>query len=395
MSLLLRTALAAGLVSLLSTTVHASDGFVPRTPVLWEDVPCLERVDRSDDPVLHLPYAIPNEDTDLTEDEVEDSRTHQFFAFCRRQHPLEHPPNWISWADVDAAVAAGMLESADDVDPETVLESSTVWAGCWSRITADDERRPIVQSMADQGIDWDTTGLEPGGYTIYGYTYHPPLNPWHIRPGVVKVHDGDPDAAGPTAATFLRDDPDVLVYNGGTVSIEGCVDSATPATVSGYYALAQSGEPGWVPFVEGQPIDGDTFLIELVAAADMAGTSSMIRIDVEDPAVRKQTTYMDEIVIVLEGTDPNSCEDSGGFIAGPECDDEGGASTGADDDDSTSGSATDGVGDATDTQDDSPEQAGEAGGCGCTAPAGMPGASALWVLGLLAVRRGSTLARAR
>jgi hypothetical protein len=99
------------------------------------------RIDRSVDPVLHLPYGIPREDTAVTSDEVPDSRTHQFFAFCRRRHPQDYLPNWITWADVDAAVMTGKVESSDDIAPRDVLESSTAWQGCWYRITEDDERR--------------------------------------------------------------------------------------------------------------------------------------------------------------------------------------------------------------------------------------------------------------
>jgi MYXO-CTERM domain-containing protein len=384
-SLRVRTAVAFGLASLFASSAHASDGFLPRTPVLWQEVPCLERVDRSVEPVMHLPYAIPHEDTDLTEDEVADSRTHQFFAFCRRKHEVEHLPNWITWDDVDAAVQAGSLESRDLVGDEDVLESNTKWAGCWSRITEDDARRPIEQSMADAGVDWDTAGLEPGGYTVYGYTYQPPLNPWFIRPGVVKIHDGDADAAGPAAATFERTEPDVVVYNGATVVIEGCVDSASPATVTGYYAFVVGGEPNWVPFVEGQAIAGNEFSVELFAAPDIAGKSSMIRIDIEDPANRKHTTFMDEVVIVLEGSDPNDCEDSGGFIGGPDCDDEP-TSTGADTSGPSSAGDTDDVTGGSDTEGGPPQQ-GNTSGCSCSAPSGPSAFASLALLGLLGLRR--------
>ena len=390
MSLVARLSFAIGAWGLLCTTASASDGFAPRTPVLWEGVPCLERVDRSSNPVLHFSYAIPHEDTERTPDEVEDSRTHQFFAFCRRKHALEHLPNWITWADVEAARESGALTDEVVVGDEDVLETNSKWAGCWSKITPDDERRPITQAMADQGVDWDTTGLEPGGYTIYGYTHHPPLSPWYIRPGVVKVHDGNPDAAGPVAATFPGSDPDIVVYNGATVIIEGCIDSALPAMVSGYYALGQAGEPNWVPFAENQSVAGDVFTLELFAAPDIAGRSSIIRIDVTDPSSRERTTYMDEFVIVLEGTDPNACRDEGGgFIAGPECDDDGQEPTGGEGTGGDSSTATGGPVDGTDGESGPPEQEGPSG-CACAASRSAPPAAlALLLLGVGAVRRRS------
>ena len=60
-------------------------------------------VDRTVDAKLVLNYTIPYEDTEVTSDEVADSRRHQFLAFCRghsRQEPL---PVWLTDADVAAA----------------------------------------------------------------------------------------------------------------------------------------------------------------------------------------------------------------------------------------------------------------------------------------------------
>jgi MYXO-CTERM domain-containing protein len=388
MSHVVRTSLALGVFGLLLSSAHASDGFVPRTPVLWEDVPCLERVDRSSNPVLHLDYSIPQEDTELTPDEVADSRTHQFFAFCRRKHSLEYLPNWITWADVEAAREAGALEEEVMVDDEDVLETSTRWAGCWWRITPDDERRPITHAVAAQGVDWDTTGLPTGGYTVYGYTHHPPLSPWFIRPGVVKVHDGDPDAAGPAAATFLLPNPDIHLYNGQMATIEGCLDSATPAVVSGYYAASQPGEPTWVPFAEGTPVDGDTFALEFFATADLANKSVIVRIDAKDPAGREHVTYMDETIFVLAGTDPSCQDEGGGFIGGPECDDDGEAGTGDDTGGPSTEGGTEGPSSGSDTESGPPGQQ-ETPGCSCSATGGpgLPLLSLLLLGGLGAVRR--------
>jgi MYXO-CTERM domain-containing protein len=322
--------LVVGLAYLLPAAARAGNGLNPRTPVLWEDVPCVQQVDRSVDPVLHLPYAIPREDTNVTADEVDDSRTHQFFAYCRRRYPQEHLPNWITWDDVEAAVATGLVASSDDIEPENVLANSENWQDCWFRITQDDERRPIVFEMADAGVDWDTSSLAAGAYTIYGFTHEPIFNLWIVRPGVVTVHDGDPTQLGPAGAITNAEE---IVYQGSTVAIEGCAQAMPGTVVTAYYAGTQgasdpSWQPAWVPFAEAQPIEGDAFSVELIAPAEIAGQSSMIRIDLEDPMGRTYTTYMQDLVIVLAGTDPDTCDDGTGFISAPDCEPTGDASTG-------------------------------------------------------------------
>jgi hypothetical protein len=322
----------------------AGNALNPRTPVVWEDVPCLQRVDRSEDPIMHLPYAIPREDTDRTADEVDDSRTHQFFAFCRPRHPQDPLPNWITWADVEAATATGLLGSATEVDDTDVLETSTAWEDCWFRITEDDARRPILFEVAESGVDWDTSTVPPGPYTVAGFTHEPIFNLWITRPGVVLVHDGAPEALGPFGAVTTEE---AIVEQGTTVTIEGCID-ADPETrltawISGTQgANAPGWQPTWVAFAEDHPIDGDIFSVDLLTPAELAGQSSMIRIDFEDPTGRTYTTYMQDRIIILAGTDPG-CEP-------PDCED---GSTGGDPVDAT-------------TTDDGTSPADEDAGCGCT-----------------------------
>jgi hypothetical protein len=159
---------------------EASNGLHPRTPVQWNDTVCMELVDRTADPVYLLDYDIPFEDTEVTTDEVADSRTHQFFALCRQYHAQEYLPNWITWADLDAAAAKKLVDPGafDDLD---VFETSPVWADCWSRITEDDARRPITNAMADMDVPWDTSALPAGTYIIEGYTHEPAFNMWSSR----------------------------------------------------------------------------------------------------------------------------------------------------------------------------------------------------------------------
>jgi hypothetical protein len=67
----------------------------------------------------------------------------------------------VTQADIDAAAAVGA--APDMVDPEDVFETNTEWEGCWYRINADDDRRPITFAAAAAGVDkaWAEAG-RPG-----------------------------------------------------------------------------------------------------------------------------------------------------------------------------------------------------------------------------------------
>ena len=350
---------AAVLLSLLgfatSTVARANDGVSPRTPVVWDEATCMLEVDRSVQPLLHLPYSIPYEDTELTPHEVPGSRTHQFFALCRHSDPLVRLPTWISWADVEVARQAKLVLDSETIDPEEVLESSTAWSGCWLRITEDDDRRPITFEAAEAGVEWDTSAIPAGAYAVAGYTHHPRFNQWSPRPGVVKVHDGDPDAIGPAIAVTTGE---LITSVGRTVTIDGCVNAPAGTTLTALHAEASAGgSPQWVAFVEAQPVDDDTFAVDLTVPETLAGTTVMVRVDATDPSGKTSTTHMSGFVVVLE-TEPSGCDD-------PPCDVT--DSTGTDDESdptdapSTSGQASD------DSSGPAPEQGDEPRGCGCTA----------------------------
>src|SRR5688572_6975345 len=100
----MRFAALVGVATVLAPlSVLAGNGAKPRTLVDWNDAPCMTLVDRSQDALVHLAYDVPNEDVGVTPDEVEDSRTHQFFATCRTAVPLDILPSWITPTDVAAA----------------------------------------------------------------------------------------------------------------------------------------------------------------------------------------------------------------------------------------------------------------------------------------------------
>jgi hypothetical protein len=216
-----------GLVGLvMAGSAHAGDGSLPRTPVVHVGAACMTVVDRSvDDPVVHLDYSVPFSDTCTTASEPPQSRTHQFMALCRSAEPGETIPHWITAADVQASLDAGALKPEELPGESDVLDTAAGWNGCWLRITPDTERRPITCETALEGIDWDTRGAATGAFIVQGYTFHPPLNTWARRRGVVKIADAADD---PPAVALEPHSP----YFGDDAPLEliACVD-APPASV--------------------------------------------------------------------------------------------------------------------------------------------------------------------
>lgn len=345
---------------------HASNGLNPRTPTLWEDVPCMALHDRSQGAIFHLPYAIPFENTDLTEDEPPDSRTHQFFAFCRSRHPQNFLPTWIAQPDVDEAIEYELVMPGD-VPATDILDTNEQWDACWFRINADDQRLAITQANADAGVDWDTTDLPAGGYNLYGYTHEPVFNVWWPRPGVVKIHDGDPTAVGPVGAISTGE---LTPYRDQTVTVEGCVDALPGTTFSVSYGLSVA-EPDWTEYATGLEIDGDSFAFDITPPAVLHGESGMLRVDFTDPMDRTYTAFQMQNILVIDSDNPNGeCEDQGNFIGTP-CSESGGpdeSSSGG------SGGVPSSTGESTaETNADSsgtPQTGGggdEPKGCGCDA----------------------------
>jgi hypothetical protein len=159
--------LGALLLVLVPSVAEAGNGLHPRTPVVWNDAQCFDVVDRSVDPIYEVQYDIPFEDTDVTPDEVPNSRTHQFFGICRQFHSQIFLPNWITRADVDQAIEHSLIDGAG-IEPDQILEENPAWDGCWFRVNEDDERRVITEAMAAEPVPWDTTTVPEGVYVIWG-----------------------------------------------------------------------------------------------------------------------------------------------------------------------------------------------------------------------------------
>ena len=261
----------------------------------------MEFVDRGVDSDYALVYGIPYEDTDVTADEVEDSRTHQFFAICRQTYLHEDLPQWITTDDVEATVQNYedfVIPSDDDI-----FEVATDWDGCWQRISEDSDRRPITDAIASEPVIWDTTTVPAGVYLLLGYTYEPPFNLWSARAGgVVRVHDGgDPAASGPAAAITTGQES---ACSGDTISTEGCVSALPGTTMTAFYTANPGPDPfdsTWVPIADAEnvPVEGEQFMLDWEVPGEAAGTSAILRIDFTDPNGMTYTAYQYEPIIML------------------------------------------------------------------------------------------------
>ena len=361
---------AALLLALAPLPAAAGNGSKLRTPVIWEPGPCMTIVDRSANPMLHLSYTVGREDPPegqpLPAAEVDDSRTHQFFAFSADHPDFFFLPNWITNADV-AAAAAKYLVKPDDVDVEDVLETHPEWSDRFLRITADDDRRPITFETAALGVDWDTSSAPAGTWVVQGYTYEPAFNIYERRPGVVKLIDGGSPEDYAPAVAFGREE--LLIYRNSVVTLRGCADAMEGSLLTAEWSLLQP-EPQWVPFVVDLQVDSGELELELVPPAELVGAQGLLRATVRDPMGRAYTTHALQAIEVLDQDGPNACSTA--------CD-------GADTAGATSGDASTDAGDASSgaPADDS----GGGRGCGCTHVPHRGGATALLPFSLVLWRR--------
>lgn len=350
----------------------AGNGTHPRTPVVWSDTPCMTIVDRSVSPIHSFGYAIPYEDTDVTDDEVVDSRTHQFFAYCRDRHLEEILPSWITEAEPMAAATAG-LGNLDNVDLELhVLENNPEWADCWTRITQDDQRRPITFAAAAEPIEWDTTALPAGTWVVEGYTYEPWFNMWTSHPGVFKIVDDPDPAASPPAAALTFAEQSVLF--GEQATITGCVDAMAGSTMTFSWALSSAvDEPVWIESAVDVPVEGSSFELSYEPPIETVSSSVMIRVQVTDPLDRTWIAHAIEYIGVVEDLGDEGC-DEGSFVTNP-CDTEAGE-TGATE---TGEAGTD------DPSETGPTLSDDGGGSGCGCTSGDSEPADLAALGLLVI----------
>jgi len=302
-------ALALGFVAV-ALSASAGNTLHPRTPVLWPDAPCIQTVDRSVDPLLVFEYAIPAPDTFLSFDEFEDSRTHQFIGFCRQWPAGRPPPRYVSVDDLERALEAGFETTLELDDPEATLETSLVWAGCWTRITADDARRPITDEAAAEPVIWDTSGEPAGTWMIAGYTWEPPLNLWSRSPWVVRVLDDDQQ---PTQAAVTLADTDDALYADQSLDIELCVDAGLGSTVALEWVASKAEPFEWAPLATAAVTGAGTQALSLtfVPPEPSRGKAVLLRASVEQPLGPAYVAHALASVIVFQGPAPEPSDDDG------------------------------------------------------------------------------------
>lgn len=291
-------------LSVAPSAADAANGLRPRTPAVFAEVPCVQSVTRGE--VFSIEYSVPYDDTELTPDELPDSRGHQFFAFSQVRFDFAFP-TWVSQDDFDRAEANG--DVTRELGPDEILESSAQWpAATWVRITPDDPRLPITLEQAALGVDWDTTDLTPGTWLVAAYTWEPENNLWSPRLGAVRVEDaGDPGSAGPTV--FLPRADGLLANRGEPLLLSGCVEAPAGATITASWGTIEGvDEPQWVPFLEDEPVETGELVLDFVAPAE-AGATVKVRVEITDPDGRSYVAFTPTTIAVV-GEAP--VEDDGG-----------------------------------------------------------------------------------
>lgn len=291
----------------LPSTVYGSNGNKPRVQARWKPgQPCIETIDKATQSSLLVQYTFDGRD-DIrpadSQDEVEDSRRHQFFASCRHRHRQEILPRWISRADLDRALAFGF--PIVDPGPERILDSSSAWGNCALRINVDDQRLPITHAQARAGVQWDISVVPTGTYVIDAYTWEPPENLWTSpsRPGAVRVWDSRIDPAPPPAAAI--DATASIGFVGQPQQIRGCV-SAQPGSTSiwSIAPLPPVGVPATWTDIEGPtPAPDGTFEWSFVPPAPEPGLGLkkwMLRLTVTQPDGLRYEAYNRADLLVLD-----------------------------------------------------------------------------------------------
>ncbi len=304
-------------VALGSQRASAANANKPRVPVIWGAAPCLSIVDVSQTPSVHLEYSIASEeDGTLTPDEVDDSRSHQFFAFSA-QHFEVAPPLYITQADIDRAALVDPMVMPGSIDPAVdVLESASRWDGEWVRITPDDMRVPITFQQAMMGVDWDVSTVPPGTWLAKGYTWEPTKNLWSTRWSALKViaSASEAEAAGPSVILL----PDDATIETGIEHVPpGCVDAPAGSTLTLEYGVAEGSlEPQWQIAQEAADVTTGALGIGVELPRDLAGQPVQLRATITDPQGRTYVAYSPRSLVVIEGPETDDADEGGCRIAG-------------------------------------------------------------------------------
>jgi hypothetical protein len=306
-----------GVLAVWPQPAPAANASKPRVPVVWGDVPCLQLVDVSQTPVLHLEYSVASEENaELTPDEVSDSRRHQFFAFAA-QHFEAAPPTWITRADIDRAALVDPMVVPDGIAPDDVLETSSRWpADEWVRITADDMRVPITFAQAMLGVDWDLTAVSPGTWLVKGYTWEPIRNLWSTRWAAVKVIASEADAADAGPSVILLPDGGAI-ESGLPHALPGCVDApAGSALTLAYGVLEGTLEPDWVKIETVEDVATGELVLDFVPPHELVGAQVQLRLTITDPDGHAYVAHSPESFTVIQGPETDEDDSGGCSVAG-------------------------------------------------------------------------------
>lgn len=284
----------------LPSAALAINGVRPRTPPTFFGEACIATVDRGAQDGFPIDYTIPFPDDEIGEDELEGSRTFQFFALSTEVPPLQELPPWVNEDDIARALEAGII--VEQPAPADVLSSSS-WGPNARAVTTPEQRVPIRCEEAPSPRLWSLDDVEPGVYQIWAHTFEPPNSLWTRRPGLVRVVDGaqTPGPAVSLGAPARR--TDVFVDSGAT--IHGCVaaDSGTEVTLS--WASASDLDV-WTSFAEFE-IESPTFEIVFMPPEDTLFEALYIRATAIDPQGRSWTSYTSAELIPFA-----TCPDSDG-----------------------------------------------------------------------------------
>lgn len=218
-----------------ASSALALDQLRKRAEVDFGDVPCIQRVVRNQDPVFHFDWSIEEEVMyPIPEDEPAQSRRFQFLAV--NQQNAGKSPEWISQADIDAVHE--LDATIGDPSESQIWEKSPNWpAESWFRVTPDDMRIEVTFAAADEGADWDTSGVPVGAYQVLGYTWDPPINITAVYEGLIKVVDDADDVGGP--ALYLEPWPEgdtPVVPEGALLELDICVDGPAETSIRAFIA---------------------------------------------------------------------------------------------------------------------------------------------------------------
>jgi hypothetical protein len=306
--------LAAGLLQAGRAFAHPGPG----APPAFVPGDCVTVVDTRETDSFAFDYNVDYDDTTFGVGEIHlpDSKTHQFFAFSGavvgtpasgyQLFPFDPAidqsiamPLWLDQDDVErAAGAAGPIDmtnfTADQVMASSVLAGRGDVTPYLFPLGGKDTRVPITEDQARMGVHWSLAGVAAGVYSFGGYVFSPPFNDWAMRSGVVKVIDGQRDVPAATLESI-----DAFLYAGQGRRVHGCVSAAAGSTLRAWVRSEEQPGSAWEPWLEPQPIDGDSIDLCLLNPAPGRAGLLRVRIEVTAPDGEHSVAYSPDTVLAV------------------------------------------------------------------------------------------------